>query len=997
MVLSRGKKAFLIGFISLVILGIGIIPTCIPPNIYDYNYINWHGADLTSDITGDSTYFDNFPNFTTPSELDAYDIRALPYDQQLVLTTLQGLVNKENTSLYFIYRESDAFWLDRLKEYYGVNYTISSYASYWNIIEKYNTSIKGVIIYDENLLDTVNVATFLAGVNECVVIHPSMLYNFSTFFGLSALYDFRGNFTSRLALYTWAFENYWPIANQKMIASRPPETTSFRDYIVAANIFTFWVHVGPFGDPAEIELFRRIMTETPQNIPVWGWFSDPGGALGEYEAVKTISHNGKYSLCAAIPDLTVLSAFKDPLLTQKPISFNASSYPLENKIYVALIVSDGDNVDYCQNYLLNEIWQNPDRGTVPLGITLEPLMAKISPIILKYYYENATANEYFLAGPSGAGYCYVDMTPTFPNYLNRTKYAMDQSDMRQVWLLNGYEGYEVQYSEEILNAYTSPKCNFTGIYLNYHDFQAEANSLVNDVPVFHSIWVEGGNELIGKLNSIAYTKPDYPIFVFVGWNSWDFNISTAKYVYDTLPNDTYTFLRPDQFAELFTRYQLELTSENWMNETIVLSITLVLFIGVVILLALLWLFSKQDSNQKQESISNGFRHLLKLFYVIIDVSLLLTVNFCLYSTILSVIYLLFLIISLFFGIQLKRVIEKSIGVRETFCLSLSLLTIGFFLFAISPQFIIVIGFPLGILLSRQIQSNHLVYNSPELGKKSFFYSLIIAAVIILLIPFQYYALLIWIIAFIFIGIAFPLIFLFKNSHLILFNDFSNQIRYSYLKGVCFGILLFFLLSPTYAPERYFFSILWGLENFPTKLTIAFSIATIYLSAILIFEFLRLKNISLSKMHALFLTLVGFLCYIILPFYFQNVIVFFGSILLYIFGLVVLINALVISSLPYLNLHELANSPSITGKDPRGFISQFSFWLIIGLFIFFIPQTVLVIDSQEAFSFIGLTGINQLSWSPLMWTCFYTPSIYTFLAIPLTAYVLIVGLIRTIAH
>jgi hypothetical protein len=205
------------------------------------------------------------------------------------------------------------------------------------------------------------------------------------------------------------------------------------------------------------------------------------------------------------------------------------------------------------------------------------------------------------------------------------------------------------------------------------------------------------------------------------------------------------------------------------------------------------------------------------------------------------------------------------------------------------------------------------------------------------------------------------------------------------------------LAPTYAPERYFFSIFWGLENFPTKLTIAFSVATIYLSAILIFEFLRLKHISLSKKHALIFISIGLLCYILLPFYFQNVVVFFGTILLYIFGLIVLIDTLLLSSLPYLNLHELVNSPSVVSKDPRRFISQFSFWLIIGLFIFFIPQTVLMIDSQEAFSFIGLTGINQLSWAPLIWTCFYTPSIYTFLAIPITIYVLLVGLIRTIAH
>ena len=292
MISSRGKRIFLLGFVCAVVVGLGIIPFWLPPYIYDYGHINWNGADLAQGVTGDYTYFNNFQNFTTPTDLDAYDIRALPYEQQVALTTLQGLVNKNNTSLYFIYRNSDLFWLARLQEYYDVNYTITSSFTYWDIVIKYNTSIKGVIIYDENLLDTVNVATFLAGVNECVVIHPTMLNNFTSILGVSPIYDFRGNFTSRVDLYSWAFETYWPVANHKMIASRPYDKIYFRDYIVACKIFTFWLEVGPFGDPAEVQLFRRIIEETPANIPVWGWFYDPGGAAGEYERVQIGGSHG---------------------------------------------------------------------------------------------------------------------------------------------------------------------------------------------------------------------------------------------------------------------------------------------------------------------------------------------------------------------------------------------------------------------------------------------------------------------------------------------------------------------------------------------------------------------------------------------------------------------------------------------------------------------------------------------------------------------------------
>ncbi len=986
MVSKRGKKALIIMVICSFLMGIGLVPLLIPPRIYDYNHIDWNGQDLAQDVSGDDLYFNYFQNFTTPTELAAYDIRALPYEQQLVLTTLQGLVNSANTSLYFIYRDSDAFWLERLKEYYSVNYTIFSYTSYWQIIEKYNASIQGVIIYDDAFLDTVNVASFLAGLNECVVIHPTMLSNFTSGLGLSPFYDFRGNFSSRVELYTWAFETYWPLANHRMISSWNPAKTYFRDYIVSSKIFTFWLQCGPFGDPAEIQLFRRIIAEAPEDIPVWGWFTDPGGALGEYEAVKTISHAGKYSFCAAIPDLTVLSAFQDTSLLQKPVSFNASDYPLENKVYISIIVSDGDNVNYCADYLLNEIWTNPERGTTPLGITLEPLMARISPVVLRYYYENATENEYFLAGPSGAGYCYVDMTPTLPSFLNRTKYAMDQCDMDQVWLLNGYEGFQPVYSQEILNAYTSPNCNFSGIYLDYHDFQAESNCIMNDVPVFHSMWVERENELIGKLNSLANLKPSCPIFVFVGWNSWDFTITKAKNVMDALPSETFTFLRPDQFAELYKEY--EMTQSSPTEDTILL-LSIIFFVGSAGALAAIWLFSKSSTKEDTPPTQDRlFRLVCKCFYVVLDISFLLVVNYCFYSTILSVFYLLFLILSMFVGLQFRVFIEKRIGTRETLTVSLSLASAGLLLFAVNPQFIIILGFPLGMLLSQQMQSNHLIFQSPALGKKSFLYSLILAAVVVLLVPYPAYPQLIWIIAITFLVISSSLLLLLKGSHVPYFSNFGEKIKWWYPKGVLYGFCLVLLMNPFFAPERFFFHVFWGLEAAPTRLSLAFAVASLYLLAIFVIELLRVKHLILSKKTALTLLSLGFLSYIFVPFLGQNVLLFIGTIFLYLFGLLALLNTVLISSLPFPKL----GSP-IT-KDPRGFISQTLFWLIIGLFLTFIPPTIIVVDSQAVFTMIGLRGIEQLTWTPAIWTAFYTPTIYTLLVVPLTLYVIVFGIFKS---
>lgn len=67
----------------------------------DGTYINWNGRDLSEVITGDSSHFnETYPAFNNTGQLNAYDLRGKPYEAQIALNTLQGLVNKDNASLY---------------------------------------------------------------------------------------------------------------------------------------------------------------------------------------------------------------------------------------------------------------------------------------------------------------------------------------------------------------------------------------------------------------------------------------------------------------------------------------------------------------------------------------------------------------------------------------------------------------------------------------------------------------------------------------------------------------------------------------------------------------------------------------------------------------------------------------------------------------------------------------------------------------------------------
>jgi hypothetical protein len=67
---------------------------------------------------------------------------------------------------------------------------------------------------------------------------------------------------------------------------------------------------------------------------------------------------------------------------------------------------------------MRKLWNNPDRGVVPMGWTLSPAMLDAMPGALNYYWQSSTANDNLISGPSGYGYTYPNSWPN-QNLLNQ--------------------------------------------------------------------------------------------------------------------------------------------------------------------------------------------------------------------------------------------------------------------------------------------------------------------------------------------------------------------------------------------------------------------------------------------------------------------------------------------------------------------------------------------------------------------------------------------------
>ncbi|MEO6990128.1 MAG: GxGYxYP domain-containing protein [Candidatus Baltobacteraceae bacterium] len=343
------------------------------------------------------------PTFPTAQRLDVVDLSGRLTDARIMFATLQGLVNRKETRVFFIQNgnEGKRAWIDQL------DVPKTEIADPWKLLERYRDEIKGLVVSDPQVPATLAVATTLAGLNDDIVVSPRLVPALTDSYHFPILADLRGRFHSDLDAETWAVDNLWPRTTHRMLVGVAPNDWAARDYPVANRAFVLWPHV---GDSAESRLVDRLLRGMPTNAPYLGWFPQTRGS-GEVEGVTFLSRHGDYNVAT---DLFVnLTAFSGVPAAGLDHVIAAPAPPLTNQIYVTLTMSDGDNVQYDQ-HRMRVAWDDPARGKAPLNWTINPLLADAAPAMFAYYRRTASVNDDLVAGPSGAGYAFVSMFPTDP-------------------------------------------------------------------------------------------------------------------------------------------------------------------------------------------------------------------------------------------------------------------------------------------------------------------------------------------------------------------------------------------------------------------------------------------------------------------------------------------------------------------------------------------------------------------------------------------------------
>ena len=198
--------------------------------------------------------------------------------------------------------------------------------------------------------------------------------------------------TSTLAIYTHLYRNYWSRCNHRLLISERPTIPYVHDIGAACGSACVWLDPRNSGERTLLD--RMLKDMSPGRDIVLGWYPEERSGVGEAT---------KYGLSTVPADFfentTVYTAVNKPIkivpVPKRP--------KLENKVYAAVYISDGDNIQYCQ-HAMAKIYEQNGRGKMALNWTISPALADFSPMMLNYYYRKASTNDCFVSGPSGLGY-----------------------------------------------------------------------------------------------------------------------------------------------------------------------------------------------------------------------------------------------------------------------------------------------------------------------------------------------------------------------------------------------------------------------------------------------------------------------------------------------------------------------------------------------------------------------------------------------------------------
>lgn len=521
------------------------------------------------------------------------------YDEAMAVACIQGIMNREKERLYVKSNTAKRpdYWFDKFStEGWLAEKVQTPVATLNELVALAGKQLKGAIIWDTSVPATVNLATTLAGLEDGIVLSPDFAETYLSEWKLPVIKDFRGQFTGaetgskKNDAYRWAIREYigvgkcnphWLCLYEDAYMTRYKGDVSYvvtRDWAVYNRAFVYdlspWGDEAPLDDPnqtlgVDLQTYKLMLeanlklTDGKQMTEVTGFFSFPkySNIPGyphkhepvptEWETVWLISPYNCYQNTAASDcyNQSVHSKFKIANMSQgRP----ALRQPQEGKTYICILMADYDSATPLYDFMPTH-WDDPERGKLPLLWGINPSLSETFPDIMEYFYRTKSANDWFAADASAAGYMNPNrIAPEYlPLFVEHNKKFYSRWDMSLSPMVLDWDEPTAAVKDAFLQF--SPD-GFSTIVIDFHDNGGKlpvpqvwkgmpVTELINDACNFAS--AEEAASLISRTISAPKSKTPTYYFYRIIWTS-------PKSVIQTI--DLLKKLRPELDIEVVDAY-----------------------------------------------------------------------------------------------------------------------------------------------------------------------------------------------------------------------------------------------------------------------------------------------------------------------------------------------------------------------------------------------------------------------------------------------------------
>jgi hypothetical protein len=546
------------------------------------------------------------------------DLSGMTYAEQLAAASLQGLVNRHGPRLYLdwgIYDDvrarttnevflPEGIWQAKYRPYVGDSdrLNLDYYRQAFGLrpeplpdlsaaLREYADSLRGLVIWDPALPDTVSVALMLAGLEDLLICHPSQLAWAIGATGLPLAHDLRGRWTDRVRLYQWAMSELLPRCAAGQIACVEPgwERPEFVDYLVQRRIFTYSLSSRQENQPCALgQKLLLLMVAGPWclrsglfalrldglvrrlGLALMGWHS-PEVCLATrlHRAVDAYPHPTIFGWHTQRDDelsFMVLLSANGLRLVPSHLAGNFSFHsqvPFESnfhqdhadpqgvrletdKAYLTFTLSDGDQLVLMGTGELGN-WRREERGTVPFNWETQPLLTELAPALLSRYYTTRTPNDYLVAGPSGAGYVIPPLLPDLNAYLAQTEAVCRRASVRVL------TSYIADPPQHVVHAH-GRLAEMAGFLAGYVHFGRTPQTLVrgkafvaNAWPHLDQIW-DDSTACLAAVRQLVEAPGPTPRFIGVHLSAYKTTVTDVSRFVSTLDPHRVKVVRADEFV-----------------------------------------------------------------------------------------------------------------------------------------------------------------------------------------------------------------------------------------------------------------------------------------------------------------------------------------------------------------------------------------------------------------------------------------------------------------